>query len=313
MEYDTAGCPIKGQLWTRRTTASVADQINACGIAISDRTVARLLKQLGYALRVNHKTIATTNPPERDEQFGIIAALRTQSDNGEIPLLSIDCKKKEMVGKFKNPGAKWGRTPEHVNDHDFRSLASALAVPYGIYDVNANCGSFHVGQSYDTPQFAVDCIVRWWLTEGRVRYPDATELVILADCGGSNGYRCRAWKYFLQHNFVNRFNVTIIVAHYPAGASKWNPIEHRLFSEVSKNWAGEPLESFEIILRCLQSTTTAGGLTVTAGLVETVYEKGIKISNEQMNLLNCEKGDRLPQWNYTIKPQQNNVVATCNA
>ena len=313
MEFDIAGCPVKGRLWTRCTTASVAEQLNDFGIVISDRTVARLLKHLGYKLRVNQKTISSTSPPERDEQFGIIAELRTQCNNDKIPIISIDCKKKELVGNFKNPGAKWDRTARQVRDHDFRSLAIGLAVPYGIYDLHANSGSFHIGHSYDTPQFAVDCLVCWWTSEGCVRYPDATELVILADSGGSNGYRCRAWKFFLQQNFVNRFNITITVAHYPSGASKWNPIEHRLFSEVSKNWAGVPLESFDIIQRYLETTTTAGGLTVTASLVESEYEKGIKITDEEMDSLNCEQGESLPKWNYTIKPEQNNVVAACNA
>ena len=305
MDGDTAGCPSGGRLWTRRTTATVARQLRDFGMYVCDRTVARLLKSLGYALRVNHKCIASCSPLQRDEQFKKIALIRTRSQCEAIPLISVDSKKKELVGCFKNPGAKWGRQPEQVNDHDFRSLADAIAVPYGIYDVNANAGSFYVGLSHDTPQFAVECIAQWWQTEGRKRYPDASEIVILADAGGSNGCRPRAWKYFLQHVFADQFNLNVTVAHYPSGTSKWNPIEHRLFSEVSKHWSGVVLENIEIILQYLRTTTTRTGLSVTASLVETVYEKGIKITDQQMNALNCVRDEHIPQWNYTIKPTSN--------
>lgn len=307
MENDTAGCPVSGQLWTRRTTASVAEQVHRLyGIDICDRTVSRLLREHGYALRVNHKSIASCNPAQRDGQFAMIAVLRARGERNNIPVISVDTKKKELVGRFRNPGAKWGRTPEKVNDHDFRSHADGIAVPYGIYDPHANAGSFYVGCSHDTPQFAVECIASWWHSEGRLRYPDATEIVILADAGGSNGCRPRAWKYFLQHALANRFNLQVTVAHYPAGASKYNPIEHRLFSEVSKHWAGVPLQSFEIILRYLKTTTTRTGLSVSATLVEDEYEKGIKISQPQMKSLNLEYSNTIPQWNYSIKPQMLN-------
>ena len=296
---------MSGRLWTRQTTATVAQILNDYGIPICDRTVARLLKSLGYALRVNHKSIASCSPLQRDEQFEIIASIRARSQRDVIPLISVDTKKKELIGRFKNSGAKWGRTPEQVNDHDFRSLVDGIAVPYGIYDLQANAGSFYVGTSYDTPQFAVECIAKWWQSEGCVRYPGATEIVILADAGGSNGCRPRAWKYFLQHVLANPFNLKVTVAHYPSGASKWNPIEHRLFSEVSKHWSGVVLESIEIILQYLCTTTTQTGLCVTANPVHTIYEKGIKITDQQMDALNCVKDERIPQWNYTIKPTSN--------
>ncbi len=302
MEDDTAGCPVSGQLWTRRTTETVARQLAHYGIVISARTVSRLLKSIGYALRVNHKRIASCSPLQRDEQFQKIAGIRSECQHQGIPLISVDSKKKELVGRFKNPGAKWGRTPEPVNDHDFRSLADGIVVPYGIYDLQANAGSFYVGCSHDTPQFAVDCIAQWWQSEGLERYPDATEIVILADAGGSNGCRPRAWKFNLQHLVADPFNIQVTVAHYPSGASKWNPIEHRLFSEVSKHWAGVVLEHVDVILQYLRTTTTQTGLSVTAHLVETVYDKGIKITDQQMKALNCVNDKHIPQWNYTIKP-----------
>ena len=174
---------------------------------------------------------------------------------------------KELVGAFRNPGAKWGRSPEFVNDHDFRSQAEGLAIPYGIYDPRANTGAVFVGRTADTPAFAVDCIEKWWRTEGRKRYPDAETLQILADGGGSNSCTARAWKFNLQHRLCNRYGLRVTVAHYPPATSKWNPIEHRLFCEVSKNWAGRPLDSYETILKYLHTTRTSTGLRVRAHLV----------------------------------------------
>ena len=189
---------------------------------------------------------------------------RCAADNS--PLISIDTKKKELVGRFRNPGAKWDRSPELVNDHDFRSDADGLAVPYGIYDPRANAGTVFVGRTADTPAFAVDCIEKWWRTEGRKRYPEAKTLQILADGGGSNSCTARAWKFNLQHRLCNRHGLLVTVAHYPPATSKWNPIEHRLFCEISKNWAGRPLDSFETILKYLRTTRTSTGLRV-RGLV----------------------------------------------
>lgn len=302
MENETAGDPITGVLWTRRTTRAVAEELGHHGIAVCDRTVARLLAASGYALRVNHKKLSGRTHPDRDAQFTSIAALRARADTDAIPIISVDTKKKELVGRFHNPGSKWGRTPELVNDHDFRSSADGIAVPYAIYDLHANHGSFYVGRSHDTPEFAVECIENWWTAEGRERYPDATELFILADNGGSNGSHPRAWKYFLQHVLATPHALDVTIAHYPSGASKWNPIEHRLFSEVSKNWAGVPLESFETILNYLRTTTTETGLAVTASLVEKEYCKGIRIDDEQMGGINIKRQGAVPKWNYTIRP-----------
>jgi hypothetical protein len=207
---------------------------------VGAQTVARLLKDLTYCLRVNHKRVSRGSGPDRNEQFEYISAQRTRFAQRGLPIVSIDTKKKEMVGNFKNRGTAWQRTPELVNDHDFRSHAEGMATPYGVYDVRANRGAVFVGTSYDTPDFAVDNLVRWWDAEGRDRYPGATELLVLADSGGSNGPRSRVFKYGLQTRLCDAHGIRATLCHYPAGASKWNPIEHRLFSEISKNWAGCP-------------------------------------------------------------------------
>ena len=205
------------------------------------------------------------------------------------------------MGNFKNPGAAWSKRAVAVKDHDFRSQGLGLAVPYGIYDIQANRGSVFVGASHDTAQFAVSSIAKWWRYEGSRRYSKAKELLILADCGGSNGYRCRAWKHELQQ-FSNRLRIKITVSHYPPGTSKWNPIEHRLFSEISKNWAGYPLDSFATIQNYISTTSTTTGLAVKAYIDRKVYDKGIQINVEQINQLNIRKHDTLPNWNYTVMP-----------
>ena len=262
MTHETAGDPVSGLKWTRRTTAKIAAELGAFGIDVCARTVARLLKAVGFSLRVNHKKLAGTSHPNRDDQFQRITALRERCTAESTPVISVDTKKKELVGAFKNAGAKWDRAPELVKDHDFPSEAEGRAIPYGIYDPLANTGTVFVGATADTPAFAVDCIEKWWRTEGRKRYPRAAALQILADSGGSNGCRPRAWKFNLQHRLCNRHGLRVTVAHYPTAASKWNPIEHRLFCEISKNWAGRPLDSYETILKYLRTTRTATGLRV---------------------------------------------------
>ncbi len=182
-------------------------------------------------------------------------------------------------------------------------MADGRAIPYGIYDMQANAGAVYVGTAAETPEFAVDSLVAWWCDIGKARYPNKTELVIFADGGGANGYRARAWKFYLQERLCDPHQLTVTVAHYPSGASKWNPIEHRMFSEISKNWAGRPLDTYETVLNYIRTTTTSKGLSVVAELVTKAYEKGIEISDEQMERLNLERPDRLPKWNYTLKPR----------
>lgn len=280
----------------------IAAELHRLGIAVSARTVARLLKKIGFSLRVNHKKLSGASPEERDAQFSHIATLREQFATQGLPLISVDTKKKELIGCFKNAGVSWQTRPVLVNDHDFRSQAIGIAIPYGIYDPQANRGTFFVGTTHDTPEFAVDCVEKWWCIEGRERYAGADRLAILADGGGSNATNSRVWKYQLQTRLCNRHGLRVSVAHYPTGTSKWNPIEHRLFSEVSKNWAGRPLDSYETVLNHLCSTSTATGLRVRAHLVEKPYAKGVKISNEQMKELAITKADDLPRWNYTLRP-----------
>ena len=305
MEAETAGDPITGLKWTRRTTAKIAMELKTVDINVSQKTVARLLKQLGFSLRVNHKKIARTvnvSPLERDAQFSHIAELRELCAARNVPVISVDSKKKEIIGNFKNAGQTWNRKPVAVNDHDFRSESDGIATPFSIYDLKYNTGFVCVGTSHDTPQFAVESIARWWSRVGKRRYPNAQELVILADAGGSNGPRCRMWKYELYKRLCNHYGLTVTVSHYPSGASKWNPVEHRLHSEISKNWAGQPLESLETILNYINTTTTSTGLKVQASLVKKKYEKGVKISNAKFYKIPIMYDNALPRWNYSLMP-----------
>ena len=301
---ETAGDPMGGLLWTYRSLPKLAAELSLSGVRVSSATVGKWLKSLGYSLHVNRKALSHTQPPGRDDQFARITDLRKQCLDQQIPLISVDTKKKELVGLFKNCGATWSRKPQDVNDHDFRSSAKGLAVPYGIYDLHANRGTVFVGDSRDTPAFAVDCIEQWFRTEGSQRHPDAQRLVILADCGGSNSYRAYAWKYFLQTVLCDPHRLQVTVAHYPSGASKWNPIEHRLFSAISRNWAGRPLDSWETILNYISTTTTRTGLQVRSVRVRQQYQTGVKITKQQMAGLKLVKNKNLPQWNYHIHPRE---------
>ncbi len=304
MVNDTAGDPMTGIKWTRRTTEKIADELGACGINVCANTVAKLLKGLEFRLRVNHKNLSRTSAPDRDAQFAYIAAQRETFTRAGWPIISIDAKKRELVGNFKNAGATWAKQPTLVNDHDFRSDAKGIALPYGIYDLAANHGSLFVGTTHDTSAFAADNLARWWVYHGRRRYLDTTELLVLADGGGSNGARTRAWKHALQHRLCDRHGLTVTVCHYPSGASKWNPIEHRMFSEISKNWRGRPLDSYETILNYARTTRTTTGLTVNAYLVKTDYPTGIKISDQAMEELELRPHDTQPIRNYTLSPRK---------
>jgi hypothetical protein len=219
------------------------------------------------------------------------------------PVISVDMKKKELIGDFKNPGRAWGQEAERVNAHDFRSDALGLAAPYGIYDLRHNLGYVYVGTSADTAELAVDAIVWWWQSKDRPQFPNEDKLLILCDAGGSNGYRLRLWKQQLQAQLADRLGIDIMICHYPTGASKWNPIEHRLFSYISVNWAGKPLRTFETLLGYMRDTTTETGLRVKAILSRKVYQKAIKVSDKEMATLNLTRRKICPQWNYIIKPR----------
>ena len=307
MKHETAGDPMTGLKWTRKATRKIAKALRPLGIRVCANTVGRLLKQMRYSLRVNRKCLESgrrtpPDPKRRNRQFGHIRKVRERFADAGQPIVSVDTKKKELIGNFKNPGRAWAQAPRPVYDHDFRSDASGISVPYGLFDPQHNRGCVFVGMSHDTPEFAVECIGRWWKKEGAVQYPHATELLILADAGGSNSPRSTMWKWGLQHHLCTPFGLTVTVCHYPPGASKWNPIEHRLFSEISKNWAGQPLVSFDKMLNYIRTTRTESGLRVTAHLVRKRYEQGQTISPHLMRQLALSQHDTLPEWNYTLTP-----------
>jgi hypothetical protein len=302
MVNETAGDPITGLRWTHKTTTKVSAALQKMGIAVGPRTIARLLEKMNYALRVNHKKRSTVPCQQRNQQFEHIQAQRKTFQRQGWPILSVDTKKKEMIGCFKNPGKTWQKDPILVNDHDFKCNATGIAIPRGAYDVLANRGFVSVGVSHDTPVFAVEAIRQWWKEEGRRRYPQSRHLLLLADSGGSNAARSRVWKHRLQTELCNPCRLTVTVCHYPPGTSKWNPIEHRLFSEISKNWAGRPLQSYETMLNYLRTTKTKTGLSVRAACLDGHYPIGMRISKEEMGKLNLRFHTGLPQWNYTISP-----------
>jgi hypothetical protein len=303
MAHDTAGDPVSGVKWTRRTTEKVAGELRQAGIEVCPNTVAKLLRGLGYRLRSNAKKLNRQKDPGRDAQFAYIATMRDAFYKAGLPVISVDSKHRELVGEFKNPGSTWASEPTLVLDHDFPSDATGVALPYGVYDLAANDTCVSVGTTHDTPDFAVDNVARWWDCHGRRRYPDAAELLVLADSGGSNGARCRAWKHGLQHRLCDRFGLTVTVCHYPSGASKYNPIEHRAFSEISKNWAGQPLIDYETVINYLTTTTTKTGLQVDAHLVQANYPTGIKVSDKEMKDLSVRPHETQPNRNYTISPR----------
>jgi hypothetical protein len=275
----------------------------ALGHEACPTTVAAMLRDLGYTLRVNVKRITGPYHPDRDQQFRYIEGLIDAFRAAGLPVLSVDTKKKELVGNFCNGGRTWVEQPYEVNAHDFRTDALCRAVPYGLYDVLANKGHVVVGTSADTPAFAVDAVVRWWVRCGCKRYRGAAELLVLADSGGSNGCRPRLWKHRLQGLLADAYGLEVTVCHYPCGASKWNPVEHRLFSQISRNWEGVPLRSRELMLSLIRGAQTAPGLTVTAEWTDQEYRRGVAVTDADMGELNIEHHDPCPQWSYTIRPR----------
>lgn len=311
MRYDTAGDPITGLKWTRKTTEKIAEELESIGIAVSPNTVGKLLKKLGFSLRVNQKKTALggkrrshTEQQQRDEQFRYISALRENYARSGHPSISVDTKKKELIGNFKNHGVAYRREPRLVNDHDFPSYATGKGVPYGVYDTQRNTGMVLVGITFDTADFAVECIEKWWRKEGEKQYSQSRRILILADGGGSNGPRSRRWKLGIQRNLCDRYGLEVTVTHYPPGTSKWNPIEHRLFGEISKNWSGTPLDTYETMLKFIRTTKTKTGLKVKAYLVRKNYKKGIKVPDDQMAQIKLTRHATFPDWNYTIRPAE---------
>jgi hypothetical protein len=309
LKHETGGDPMNHLKWTRKTTEKVAQELRRLDIQISAKTVGRLLDEMGFSLRVNHKCLESgnNNPPPRkvrDRQFKYIHRQRRKFASSGNPIISVDTKKKEKVGNFKNNGSSWQQAAYRVNDHDFLQDAVGMAIPFGILDTLANRGFVAVGTSHETPAFAVDAIALWWKSQGRSRYPSANELLILADCGGGNSARSRAWKYHLQQDLCNTYGLKATVCHYPPGSSKWNPIEHHLFSYISGNWAGIPLTSYETVLKYISTTKTSTGLRVTAKLIRKEYPKGENISKSEMDALSVTHLKNLPGWNYTLVPSR---------
>jgi hypothetical protein len=304
VEPVAAGDPMSERKWVRASLRSLSRRLGEAGHPASPPTVRRLLDDQGYRLHANTKQLeAGAAHPDRDRQFEYIAHQRQAFGVAGLPRISVDTKKKELIGPFKNAGRAWSQAAEAVNVHDFRQDALGRAVPYGIYDLAHNRGTVYVGQSADTPRFAVDMGARWWVDEGQAAFPEADELLILADGGGSNSARSRVWKQQLQEQLCDRHGLTVTVCHYPTGCSKWNPIEHRLFGPISLTWAGHPLVTWDAMLGYLQGTTTETGLTVRAALHDRTYHTGERVSDADMATLNLARHALCPTWNYTPRPR----------
>jgi hypothetical protein len=302
----TRGDPQAALLWVSRSQRHLAAALAEQGYRVSANLVGRLLKDLGFSLQANAKTREGSQHPDRDAQFQHINAAVERFRRSRQPAISVDTKKKELVGDFKNPGQELRRSgrPAKVRVHDFVIRGKGRAVPYGVYDIAANQGWVSVGIGHDTASFAVESIRRWWRRMGRKRYPRATRLLITADCGGSNGARVRLWKLELQR-LADQTGLAITVAHHPPGTSKWNRIEHRMFAFISQNWRGKPLLSHKVIVQLIAATTTTSGLTIACDIDATRYPKGGKVSNQQLKAVNIRYDRFHPDWNYVIRPRSN--------
>jgi hypothetical protein len=303
VDPETRGDPQSPLRWTTKSTANLADALTEAGHPVSPDTVGRLLRKSGYSLQSNVKTVEGKQHADRDAQFRHINEKVRQFQSVGQPVISVDAKKKELVGDYKNGGREWHPKgqPEKVNVHDFKGELGK-AVPYGVYDMNANTGWVNIGLDADTGTFAVESIRRWWANVGQLAYPDATKLLITADCGGSNGARLRLWKVELA-KLAEEIKLDIVVAHLPPGTSKWNKIEHRLFSHISMNWRGRPLTSYEVVVETIAATTTRTGLTIQASLDTGTYKTGTKITDRQMRELEThriQRDDFHGEWNYTL-------------
>ena len=302
----TRGDPESPLRWTCKSTPALAAELfSGHGIRISDKTVAKLLREHGYSLQAPNKSVEGAQHPDRNAQFEYINAAAQDRIQRGIPVISVDTKKKELVGNFKNAGQEWQRAgePELVDVHDFPGDAIGKAIPYGIYDMASNDGFVSVGVDHDTPVFAVRSIEAWWKQVGQARYPNVRELFITADAGGSNSYRSHVWKQQLQR-LADDLNIVIHVSHFPPGTSKWNKIEHRLFSFISINWRGRPLRSYETVINLISNTTNRGGLVVRARLDRRRYPLGKKVSKKELRELNIEPADFHGDWNYVVKPRR---------
>jgi hypothetical protein len=303
LDPGTLGDPESSLRWTIKSTETISDELKKLGYIISPNSVMRILHESGYNLKSNAKVESGSDHPDRNEQFEYISKKATMFINENCPVISVDTKKKEILGNFKNSGQKWTAKGQvtKVNDHDFPSPDLPRALPYGIYDINNNFGHIVIGIDHDTSEFAVNSIYGWWEKYGTVLYPSAKKILITADCGGSNGYRLNLWKYSLQ-KFCDNSKISISVCHFPPGTSKWNKIEHRLFSFISSNWRGEPLVDYETVVKLISSTKTSTGLFVSCIIDDSKYDIGKKLTKEQILSINLSRDEFHGEWNYTISP-----------
>ena len=301
----TRGDPMSPLRWTCKSTAKLAEELTRQHHPVTDRTVAMLLKQSGYSLQANRKSREGSSHPDRNAQFEYINRQVKTFQKRQQPVVSVDTKKKELVGEFKNPGAEWQPQgqPQQVNVHDFPNPKLGKAIPYGVYDLAGNEGWVSVGIDHDTAEFACASVLRWWNEMGSARFPRATELLITADGGGSNSSRNRLWKKSLQ-GLADELGMTLKVCHFPPGTSKWNKIEHRLFCFITKNWRGRPLTTYEVIVNLIASTTTKTGLIVRAALDPRQYETEISVSDAELEHLRLTRAKFHGEWNYSIKPRR---------
>jgi len=304
VEPTTRGDPRAPLLWTSRSLRNLADALRAMGHCIGHNVVADLLRELNFSLQANSKTREGTHNPDRDAQFGYINTKVTEALAAGEPAIPVDTKKKELVGDFKNAGRELRPKgqPEPVRVHDFKIPELGRASPYGVYDIAGNAGWVSVGIDHDTASFAVNAIRRWWRSMGQARYPAARSLLITADCGGSNGARVRLWKHELQV-LASELGLTITVCHLPPGTSKWNKIEHKLFSFITQNWRGKPLVSYQTIVQLIAATTTRTGLNVKAEIDYATYPAGVRVTDAEMAAINLSAHAFHGEWNYTIRPK----------
>jgi len=301
LEENTAGDPMSKLRWTNKSTYSITNELKTKGQNISEDTTGRVIKKLGYSLQVNIKSKESGSSEERDSQFRYINEQVKIFAKKNMPIISVDAKKKELVGDFKNNGRRWMKKgkAEIVNVYDFWFLAKGKAIPYGIYDINLNKGFVNVGIDHNTSEFAVESIKQWWNNIGKENYSNAKELLICADGGGSNASRSRLWKFYLQ-KFANKTGLKITVCHFPPGTSKWNKIEHKMFSFISMNWRGKPLIDYEIIINLIEGTTTKKGLKIKAKIDKGIYELGKKVLEEDFKKINLKEHPINSKWNYTL-------------
>ena len=304
VEPTTRGDPMSPLRWTCKSTRRLAEELKQKGHVVSQRTICDLLSQMHYSLQSTRKTREGGQHEDRDAQFGHIAKVVADYQAAGDPVVSVDTKKKELVGDFKNAGQEWQPEgePEKVRVHDFVDPELGKVAPYGVYDLTANTGWVSVGIDHDTAEFAVESIRRWWREMGVDVYPQARRLLITADCGGSNGYRVRLWRRELQ-KLADELHLTIQVCHFPPGTSKWNKIEHRMFSRITANWRGRPLVSREVVVNLIGSTTTQAGLRIKAALDDNHYAQGIKVSDQELAALSIERDEFHGEWNYRLLPR----------